>query len=504
MNTSQNKSKRIAINTLLLYMRMIVLMGITLYTSRVVLETLGIEDYGIQNVVGGLVSMFTLLSGSVSASISRFLTYELGHGDKSKLNAIFCTAINLQAAMSLIVFIAIEIVGYWFLNYKMNISECRLEAANWVFQCAMFTFIINLFSIPYHATIVAHEKMNAFAYISILEATLKLGIVYLLYLSCFDKLKTYAVLLLIVALIIRLIYGIYCNRNFEECHYHFIVDKSIIKQMTKFAGWNYLGTAGSLFCGQGLNILINLFFGASVNAARGVATQVEMAVYQFVTNFSTAMNPQIVKSYARGDFDYMYAVVCKGAKFSFFLMLIIVAPLIYECPIILSLWLKEVPDYTIVFVRLTLIYSLIKSLSSTLIIASQATRNIRTYQIIVGGLSIMILPISYLLYRLGMQPESCYYVCIIMELCILISRLPILKKMIGLPIEQYITQVLFRITPVAILSFVSAYSLYCVIPEEFTHLLVFFSLVAIITLFYIYLLGLTKLEKKSIYNIIKK
>ena len=330
MPDASSNNKRIAKNTLLLYVRTLFIMLVTLYTSRVVLNTLGVTDYGIYNVVGGVVMMFSVISGSLSSSISRFITYELGHGDFDRLKRIFSTSINIQIGISLVILVLAELFGVWFLNTKMNIPAERLSAANWVLQCSLLSFIINLISVPYNACIIAHERMSAFAYISILEAVLKLAVVYMLLVSPYDKLVTYAILLVIVALLIRLTYGQYCRRHFEESRYQFVYDKPLVKEMTSFAGWSFFGNSAYMLNVQGVDMLINIFFGVTLNAARGVATQVQNAVMQFVNNFAVAVNPQITKSYAAGEREYMNKLVCRGARFSYFLLLIFVVPLVCE------------------------------------------------------------------------------------------------------------------------------------------------------------------------------
>ncbi|MDR0893470.1 MAG: lipopolysaccharide biosynthesis protein, partial [Mediterranea sp.] len=314
MENSAN-SKRIAKNTLLLYIRTFFTMAIGLYASRVILNVLGVDDYGIYNVVGGVVAMFSVISGALSSSISRFITFELGRGNIERLKIIFSTSVNIQMFFALIILIIGSILGGWFLNHKMNIPHERMLAANWVLYCSLITFCVNLISLPYNACIIAHERMKAFAYISILEAVLKLAILCLLLVSPFDKLSTYTVLLTLVALLVRIIYGIYCKRSFEECDYKFVYDKAVVKAMSAFASWNLFGNGAYLLNTQGVNILINLYFGVTTNAARGIAAQVETAVSSFVGNFTTAMNPQITKSYATGNLKYMFQLVCYGAKY---------------------------------------------------------------------------------------------------------------------------------------------------------------------------------------------
>ena len=315
MTDNSANNKRIAKNTIILYIRTIVILVISLYTSRIILNALGVEDFGIYNAVGGVVAMFTVISGALSSSISRFLTYELGKGDKEQLKIIFSTSVNIQIGLAVIILSIGEIVGVWFLNYKMNIPPDRIIAANWVLQCSLVTFSIDLISIPYNACIIAHERMDAYAYISILQAILKLLICYAITFSPSDKLITYAILLVLVSIIIRCIYAVYCCRHFEESKYIFTFNKPIMRDMTNFAGWNFFTNSAFVFNTQGVNILINIFFGVTINAARGIATQVENAVMQLVNSFTTAMNPQITKNYASGNRAEMLSLVFRGANF---------------------------------------------------------------------------------------------------------------------------------------------------------------------------------------------
>lgn len=495
-NTSAN-NKRIAKNTILLYIRMLFLMLVSLYTSRIVLKVLGVEDFGIYNVVGGLVSMFSILSGSLSASISRFITYELGLGNQDKLKRIFSSAVTIQLILSGIIIIVAETIGLWFLNTKMTIPDDRIVATNWVFQFSIVTFAINLISVPYNAAIIAHEKMSAFAYISILEASAKLAIAYLIGISPIDKLIFYAILMCVVAIIIRLTYSSYCKRKFTECEYKFIWDKGLIKQMFGFAGWNFIGATSAILRDQGGNILINIFCGPVVNAARGIAVQVNNAVQSFVTNFLTALNPQITKSFATGNHDYMITLVFKGAKFSFYLLLVLSFPIIINTKEILSLWLDTVPEHSTMFVRLILIFALSESLSHPLVTVMLATGKIRNYQIIVGGLQMLNLPISYILLYWGIFPEIIIIVAIIMSQCCLIARLILLRNMVNLPIKLYFKNVYFKIIFISLISTIlPILKLY--LDFNISNIgLSFLSLFIILVV--IYYIGLNKDEKKFIY-----
>lgn len=447
--TSENK-KRIAKNTLLLYVRMLFLMLISLYTSRVILNALGVQDFGIYNVVGGVVAMFNIISGSLSGAISRFITFEIGKGDEEKLKKVFSASVTIQLILSLIIVVLIETVGVWFLNAKMTIPVERIVAANWVLQFSIITFVINLISVPYNATIIAHEKMSAFAYISIFEGLGKLAVAFLISLSPIDRLIFYAILMCIVAISVRFIYGIYCKRHFEECSFHYHFDKDILKQMFSFAGWNFIGAASSILRDQGGNIILNMFFGPAVNAARGIANQVNNAINGFVTNFMTALNPQITKSYAKGDRKYMMSLIYQGSRLSFYMLLLLSLPILANTHYILVIWLKLVPGHAVTFVQLILIFTMSECISNPLITAMLATGKIRDYQIVVGGLQIMNLPIAYVCLRMGCIPESVILVAIILSQCCLAARLFMLRGMIGLSSKLFMRKVYLNILLVTI------------------------------------------------------
>ena len=406
MGVISENNKRIVKNTLLLYVRMIFTMVVSLYTSRIVLATLGIDDYGIYNVVGGVVAMFSVLSGSLSSAISRFITFELGHGDSKRMKLIFSTSIIIQIVMAFVVLLVAEIAGVWFINEKMNIPNDRLFAANWVLQCSILTFIINLISVPYNATIIAHEKMSAFAYVSILEVILKLLIVYLLYMSSYDRLIVYALLLMLVALVIRVVYGIYCKKHFAEASYSLIWDRNVFNEMLRFAGWNFLGNTSYILNTQGVNMLINLYFGVALNAARGIAVQVDGAVMSFVNNFTVALNPQITKSYASGDYQYMYKLINQGTKFSFFIMYFFIVPFVLETETILIIWLKEVPEQSAIFLRLVLFASLVSVSGNELYYGIISTGKIKNYQLMVSLVGVMVFPLTWIAYQLGARASS--------------------------------------------------------------------------------------------------
>lgn len=498
MTTTSENNIRIAKNTLLLYFRMLLIMAVTLYTSRVVLATLGVEDFGIYNVIGGVVAMFAVISGSLSSAISRFITYELGKGNKERLKVIFSSSIVIQICLAISICILAEIGGVWFLNSKMNIPIARMEAANWVLQCSILTFMINLISVPYNAAIIAHERMKAFAYVSILEAILKLAIAFMLCVSSSDKLKTYAILLVIVAVIIRLIYGYYCKKHFKECEFHFIYDRSVLKEIGGFAGWNFIGSASSILRDQGGNIVINLFCGPAVNAARGIATQVQNAVYGFITNFMTALNPQITKNYAIGNRDYLMFLLYQGSRFSFYLLLLLSLPILLNTHYILSLWLTTVPEHAINFVRLVLFFSLSESVSQPLITVQNATGKIRNYQIVVGGLQMLNLPISYLLLRFGYAPESVLIVAVLISQCCLMARLYMLHFSIKLSARKFIKNVYLNAACVSVIAGIFPILVLTFSNNSFIMFLAHCAFTAICTLLSILFIGCNNKERTMI------
>lgn len=503
-NQTSNNNKRIAKNTLLLYFRMLFMMIVSLYTSRVILNALGVEDFGIYNVVGGVVAMFTVISGSLSAAISRFITYELGKGDRSKLNHIFSASVSIQLFLSLIIVVLIESIGVWFLNAKMTIPEDRMMAANWVLQFSIITFIINLISVPYNAAIIAHERMSAFAYISILEVVCKLGIAFFITLSPIDNLIFYAILTCGVSLLIRFTYGNYCKKHFTECHFHFYWDKSLLKRMFSFAGWNFIGSSASILRDQGVNVVLNLYCGPVVNAARGISMQVNNAIMGFVNNFMIALNPQITKSYASGNYKYMMELIYQGSRLSFYMLLVLSMPIIINTEFLLHIWLKIVPNYTVCFVQLTLILAMVESISNPLVTAMLATGKIRNYQIIVGGLNLMNFPLSYMLLNFGFSPYSTLVLAIIIALGCLMLRLWLLRGMIGLSALKFVKSVLINVLIVAILASIIPllYHIYIVL-NIYTFLAnVFVCLVSsVLTILYI---GCSSQERFMLFNLIRK
>lgn len=501
-NTTSN-NKRIAKNTLLLYFRMLLTMAISLYTSRVVLEVLGETDFGIYNVVGGFVSMFAVISGAMTTATQRFLSFEIGNKE-GNVKSVFSTAVMIHLFLASIVLVLGETVGVWFLNSYMNFPPDRYVAANWVFQFSLLTFIVNIISVPYNAAIVAYEHMKAFAYVSIIEVVFKLMIVYLLVISPIDQLIFYAALLALMSILIRIIYGVYSNKHFVYCRCNWEWNRTHGKNVMSFVSWNLIGSLAVIAKEQGINVLLNIFFGATVNTARAVAYQVLHAMSGFVSNFQLAMNPQIVKYYASDERENMFQIVFRGSRLSFLMIMTLAIPIIIEAPYILGIWLKEVPEYTVIFLRLVLLTSIVDSLSGTLIASMHASGKVRDYQVVVGGISLFTLPIAYIALRMDLPPYSAMVVGLIIAIICHFARLLLLKKSIGLPVMTFIRNVTLRVTLICILAFIPPSVIYYSLPLNWWNSLftVIISFCSSIT--FVYCLGLNKEEKIFIVNKIRK
>ena len=479
---------------------MIFTMFVGLYTSRVVLNTLGATDFGLYNVVGGFVYMFTFINSAMAGATQRYLTFELGRGDFNRLQKVFSTSINVHLIISLIILIAAETLGLWFVYNYLTIPEDRFNAALWVYQASILSTIIMMLSVPYNAAIIAHERMSAFAYISVLEVVLKLVIVYALTVSEADKLILYAVLMLLVQILIRLIYGWYCGKHFPETKYSIIFDKKLIREMTGFAGWSLFGNLAAVTFTQGVNVVLNMFFGPAVNAARGIAVQVQTAIKGFCQNFQTALNPQITKTYATGEYQYMHRLIFMSTKFSYFLLLMISLPVMLEADTILTWWLKTVPEHTVSFVRLVLVASMIDATANSLMQGASATGKIKIYQSVIGSILLMILPVSYVTLKLGGQPESVFVVQIIIFAVAQIIRIVIIRPMIHLSLREYFTKAVIPILTVTLVSVVIPVIIYVFLDSGICR----FFVICIVSLlsvgFAILFLGLNHSERKFLYG----
>lgn len=504
MTTTIENSRRIAKNTLMLYFRMFLIMAVGLYTSRIILQALGVMDFGIYNVVGGVVTMFGFINSSLSGASSRFITFALGRGDVNELQKEFSSIVVIHYLIAVGILILAETVGLWFVLHKLVIPENRMHAAFWVYQSAVVSSVIMLISTPYNALIIAHEHMGAFAYISILETFSRLGIVFLLFVITYDKLIVYAVLIVLVQIIIRMVYTLYCRRHFPESKGNLVLDRKRAREIFSYAGWVLNGNLAVVGYTQGLNILLNLFFGPAVNAARGIAVQVQAACNQFFASFQTAVNPQITKSYAQNDLRYMHQLIISSSRFSFYLMLLISLPILFQTEYILHLWLGQVPDYTINFVRIMLLVALNYTLSGPTLIAIHATGKIKRFQIIEGSLLLSVVPICYILLKyVHISPYMVFVTYGIIEFITQFVRVSIAYPQINLPVKFYFTKVLWPIIKVCSIIWILPLSLFYyygkgLLGGGFFCLMTLLCIISVIVS--VWLLGTDKIEHKIICN----
>lgn len=483
----------------MLYFRMILTMLVSLYTSRVVLNTLGVEDYGTYTIVGGAVSMFGFLNGAMASATQRFLSFDLGREDYVQLRKTFNAAQITHFGIALLVLALAETVGLWFVKNYLVIPDGRMDAAIWVYHFTVLALMVTIIQTPYNAVLIARERMSVYAYISILEVLLKLLIVFMLTWIAYDKLKLYGVLLFGVTVIVATIYRIYTRRNFDETKLEVVRDRALYKSMISFSGWNLVGGSAMVLKGQGVSIVLNMFFGTAVNAAQGIANQVYGAIYSFVGNFQMASNPQIIKSYASENKDYMNSLIIRTSKFSFYLLFILTLPVILEIDYILKLWLKLVPDYTAVFAVLALINAMIDAVSGPLITTVQATGKVKVYQVVVGTTFILNLPLSYILLKNGFAPSSVYALNICITALVLIQRLFFVRNLVKeFSVGKYIKLVLIKNVPVVLLAFFIPFLLTIKMESGFARFLLVLMTSIASSVFAIYSIGLNSGEKEFV------
>lgn len=478
-------------------------MAIGLFTSRIVLQTLGVEDYGVYNVVGGMVTTLAIFNSALTAATQRFLSFELGKGVKENIQKTFSASVSVHIVLALVCFLLAESIGVWFLNAKLNIEPDRLSAANWVLQCSIVTFCLNILSIPYNAMIVAHEKMSAFAYISLFESVLKFGIAITLLFISFDKLIIYACLQMLTAIIIRVSYQWYCRKKIENTEYHPQFDKELFKRMLSFTNWSLIGNIGFTMKDPLLNITINLFFGTLLNAARGVAIQANSIINSFAVNLGMAMNPQIVKSYAAKDYGRCMELVYTGARISFFLITLISIPILINIDKLLSLWLVEVPEYTRFFFYVVLFSSLMSSLSNTSSVAVQATGNIKVFSIGVCLILFSEVPIAYCLFKASCSIYTLIIPVIISSLVSMTFRYYVLHKLIDkFSYRKIYVTVVLRCILVFILSAILSFLIHKILPPSLPW--VFLSVMSSLGVsgFFIYAIGLSGDERRQVSGLI--
>ena len=493
----------IAKNTLFLYVRTFILLLISLYTSRVILKTLGVEDFGVYTAVAGVVAMLSMITSPLSGAVSRFLSYEIGRDNKEIINKVFSTSVFTCFLFIIIAVVLLETIGIWFINNKMVIPVGRETAVIWVFQFALLSFSFHLVAIPYNAAIIAYEKMNVFAYIGIIDSVLKLVVALSLSLFGSDRLVLYSFLLAIEALLITAIYYIYCKAKFSTCKRLSILGiKGYFRNIFAYTGWQFFGGAASTLHIQGTNILLNLYGGPIANAAQGIANQVNSAVLSFVTNFTTAFNPGIIKSYASNNRNRMFQLVYLGARFSFYVFLFLAIPLLIETEQILGIWLGQVPEHAVNLVRLVILYSMIEAVSKSVMIAINATGNIRLYQIIVGGILILNIPISIIFLEFNFPIEITGIIAICLAVVAFYARLIICRNLLGLSIKVFHIKILLNILIVSFVAIPIPVCIYAFLEPSMLRLL----LVIITTVFFsfisVFWIGCNSEERKNIVKII--
>ncbi len=488
----------------MLYIRMFLIMGVSLYTTRIVLDVLGVEDFGIYNVVAGFVSMFMFLNGALSAATSRFLSFEIGKKAYSRLESIFKTAFTIHLLIALLVLITLVGIGTWFVNNRLVIPSERLDAANVIFFFASIGAVAGIIQVPFTALIIAHEKMKVYAYVGIFDVLARLALVILLKLTSYDKLVTYGLFMLIIVVSQLLIYAFYCKRHYQESKLSLLFDKTLLQDMLSYSGWSFIGSFANLMKTQGVNVLINLFFGPAVNAARGIAYQINLAIGQFAQNFIIASNPQIIKYYASGETKPMLTLVMNVAKFSFFLMLLVGIPIILETDFLLNIWLVEVPEYAGIFIKLILINLLIDAFTFPMGAAVQATGKIKWYQIVIGGTVALNIPITYACFKMGFPPESSIFVSIALSFISLFTRIILIKQKIqDFKAIPFIINVFLKSFIVAGCSFIVPYLIYTNMGYGIIRFIVVGSTGLLSTALFILLIGLNKSEKEFAYSKIR-
>ncbi|MCQ2227289.1 MAG: lipopolysaccharide biosynthesis protein [Bacteroidales bacterium] len=502
-NSLHSNSKRAAKNTLFLYARMILIMGVALFTSRILLHSLGETDFGLKGVIADLVVVFSFISGSLATATSRYLSFDLGKGDNESLARTFMTVTKMLRLMALGIFIVGTIVGTIIINTKLNIPDDRIVACNISFFIVMVTSAITIVQVPYNAMIIAHERMNIYAYIGIIDAIAKCIIAYIIYVSPVDRLVMLSALQCILSILILAFYIGYCRRKLGTSEFrHTRADRKLGKEMLAFSSWNLLGSASITMKNQGVNILINMFFGATINAANAIAYQINTAVMNFTNGFTTAMNPQIIKRYADGDINGTQRIIFTGGKFTFFLITMLSVPIIVECEYFLRIWLKDFPAYTIVLTRLVLLLSIVECFNYTIGTAIQATGKIKWYQIVVSGLSLFNFPITYLAYRLGAEPYVALMISIAISSVTLAIRLCFLKKHLGIAQTTYIKKVIVRVVPTAIAAIATAYLVHINFQAGTLRTILVIASSLLTTLLMMWTTGLTEDEKDALKNIV--
>lgn len=496
--------RRILKNAVFLYFRMIIVTGVALFTSRYVLNVLGVQDFGVYNLVGGFVTLVSFLNSAMTTATQRYIAFDIGAGNLSNLKKTFSTAMLIHCGIGLTIFILGETVGLWYINNVMVYAQERSVAVNIIYQFLLFTFLINIIQVPYNALITAYERMNVFAMFSLGEAMLKLLAVFLITKIPGDNLVVYGALIFVVAIIVRLSYQVYCRKHFHESRFEFIYDRKYLKELIHYSSWNLIGNLAAILRMQGNNVVLNYFFGVVINAAYGLALQVNSSINSFVTNLQTAFNPQIIKTYANGDTDQCTRLATYASKFSFFIILLVVAPLLYNLDFVITAWLSNVPDFTMEFLRISLLMLLVDSLSGPYMTVITATGKIKAYHLVIGSFMLLCLPLSYIFLKLGYTPTVVFSIMIVMNSVAYLLRLVFVKRLVGLDMVNLFWNKIFRIAIIVFLLL-----LFCRFinigfdTAGWIHLILTSSILISFISILILVVGLGKQERKKIFSLIR-
>lgn len=476
------------------------MMAIGLFSSRVILQALGVDDYGLYGAIGSIVAMFTIINGTLSVGTSRFLTFELGKGDKVKLKQTFNASLAMHIAVAVLLFVLMETIGLWFVNYKMSIPQGREFAANVVYQLSILSCMFSLTQVPYGATIIAHEKMDVFAYVGLSEACFKLALIFvLLYVPFGDNLIAYAIIMVSWSIGLQVFYRLYCYKRFQETHLSFCRDKKVYKGMLSYSLWDAVGQFCTTGNSQGINILINVFFGVTVNAARSVAYQVENAVNQLATNFTTSVNPQIVKSYARGDIKRYFQLIYEAGKYSYFLMFLIAFPLLLEAEYVLQLWLVKVPEYTVLFLRFVICISLFRMFSRSVINGVHATGNVKVLNLTSGVYSAgTFIPMVYIAFKLGLPVWSCFVIQAFNSSICTLLEVRALYKQVRFNVLDYFIKVYAHSISVTLVAAIIPLVVVYLMPMGFLRLVLTTVISILSTLISVYTIGINQPMKQKV------
>ncbi|NJA05738.1 lipopolysaccharide biosynthesis protein [Methylococcaceae bacterium WWC4] len=496
--------KKIARNAGLLYLRTLFSLSVSLFTSRVVLNVLGVEDYGVYNVVGGFVTILSFINSSMATSTQRFLMFELGGGNKDQLSRVFNVSILIHFFIALMILLLAETLGLWVVKEQLILPKERMDVALWVYQLSIITFLFNVISVPYNAAIIAYERLNVFAWISVAEVSLKLLIAYMLQFFAYDRLFSYALLICALSVVVRVAYGVYCKLYFKDIKIKYVWDNELFSSLLKFAMWNLWGNIAVALHTQGVNILLNMFFGPIVNAARGIAYQITGAINGFAQNIQTAISPQIIKSYASNDIGYMHKLIIMGARFNYYVLFLISMPLILETKFMLGVWLGVVPEYAEVLTRLAIVNLLIDCLSGTLMTSAQASGNIKIYQSVVGCVLLLILPVTYLMLIKGYPPEASIWSSIVISIVAFVARLFIIAPLVNLSVINFFKKVVLNVGLITVLSVPYPFTLTKIIPEGIDRLVAVGVSSLLSTAIVIYLIGLASDERKFVRDFLYK